>query len=565
MKTKDIALSDSHEFSIPQKIALFLFSFIVVAFGQPAWIPSFGIISAGIGFAVFWKTLLDLDSSIKRFVIAAVWFSLVQLVQLSWLISHPFLYIYALYFFLSAGMGVQFGLVSLLVSKHRLQSLYQMLAISGLWVLMEWSRLFFLSGFSFNPVGLALTGSIYSLQSASLFGVYGLSFWVVFVNLLALSAWEKKRALPSIFWCLAVALPYIYGFFHYHYHEKRLLEEAEDPKTNFHALLVQTAFPIEENLRFDRFEDAIDYTQQEWVKILETLVEQKDHPVDMIALPEYVVPFGTYLPIYTYDQVKEIFVEMFGQSASKALPPLFEPLAMKEKDTWFVTNAYWSQAIANLFNSDLVVGLQDDQWVSASEKQSYSSAFYFWPNGNQGLRYEKRVLVPMGEYIPFAFCRELAKSYGICGSFTCGTEAKVFPGSKLPFGLSICYEETYGDLMRENRAKGAEMLINLTSDVWYPGSKLPKQHFDHARLRTVECGIPLLRACNTGVTGAFDSLGRVVSILGDGTSKTEWMRAALKVEVPTYHYKTLYSKFGDSLIVSFSLVALLFFFVRKRS
>lgn len=540
-------------------------SFLIVAFGQPAWFPPFGIIASGVGFALFWKTTIQIESAVKRFVIATFWFSLVQMIQLSWLISHPFLYIYALYIFLSVGMGVQFGFVSLLIQKKRLNSLLYLLAISGFWVLMEWSRLFFLSGFSFNPVGLALTSSLFSLQSASLFGIYGLSFWVIFVNLLALRAWENRPAkMPIIVWLLALSLPYAYGAAHYKYHERNLANQAADRKTNFHALLVQTAFPIEENLHFGTFEEAIAYTQDEWIKILDTLVKWRGHAVDMIALPEYVVPFGTYMPIYQYDNVKEVFAEVFGNSSIKSLPPLTEPLAVNEKGVWFVTNAYWSQAIANLFNSDLVVGLQDDQWVSENEKQSFSSAFYFWPNGNQGLRYEKRVLVPMGEYIPFAFCRELAKSYGICGSFTCGKEAKVFPGSKLPFGLSICYEETYGDLMRENRAKGAEMLINLTSDVWYPGSKLPKQHFDHARLRTVECGIPLLRACNTGVTGAFDSLGRVVAILGDGSSQSEWIREALNVEMPTYHYKTLYSKFGDSLIISFSLFSLLFFLPKPK-
>lgn len=572
MQTQPSTLSyfSLNNLSTKGRIFLFLLSLIIVAFGQPAWVPSFGLVASCMGFALFWGSVLYIPSQWLRFGLAVLWFTLVQLVQLSWLISHPYLYIYGLYFFLSIGMGLQFGFVTWLIQPFRLQSYSQLLALAGLWTLMEWVRLFFLSGFSFNPVGLALTGNIYSLQMASLFGVYGLSFVIIFVNLLALRAWMqfKLTLIPAGLWILALIMPYLYGVSHYVYHDKRLTKSFNENQASFNALLLQTAFPIEENLQFQNFKEAVDYVKDEWREILKTIKIKQGPDYDLIALPEYVVPYGTYLPIYRYDEVKEIFHELFGAQSLSTLPPLQEPLAFERKVgdelTWTVTNAYWSQAIANLFNADVVVGLQDDQWVSEKEQQSFSSAFYFWPHGNQGLRYEKRVLVPMGEYIPFAFCREIAKSYGICGSFTCGTEAKVFPGSKLPFGLSICYEETYGDLMRENRQKGAEMLINLTSDVWYPGSKLPKQHFDHARLRTVECGIPLLRACNTGVTAAFDSLGRVVAILGDGTSHTEWLREGLFAKVPTYNYKTIYSKFGDSLIICFSFFSLFFFTRRKE-
>ncbi len=92
--------------------------------------------------------------------------------------------------------------------------------------------------------------------------------------------------------------------------------------------------------------------------------------------------------------------------------------------------------------------------------------------------------------------------------------------------------------------------------MWYPYSRLPQQHFDHSRLRTVENGIPLVRACNTGVTGAVDSLGRIVKVFGEDMYKLQGQAAAFAVRVPTYHYQTLYSKGGDLLILSFCLVSL---------
>lgn len=544
-----------------KKALLFLVSFLIVSFGQPAWEPALGLIAASVGFALFWVVVIDLKPGL-RFGLSCLWFTGAQLIQLSWLISHPFLYIYALYFFLSIMMGVQFGLIGLLITPERIKSALGIIAVAGVWVLMEWARLFFLSGFPFNPVGLTLTSYLYSLQSASLFGVYGLSFWVILTNLLVLR-WGYFYRVSLINGALVAAIigmPYVFGFFHYKYHENKI---SQSHLESVKALLVQTAFPIEENLNFGSLADAVAYTQAEWSKIVETLSEKHGDKVDLIVLPEYVVPYGTYLPIYKLSDVHRVFEKYYGESIIDRLPALIEPLATKASGEWMVTNAFWAQALANIHAAELVVGLQDDQWVDDHQRESYSSAFYFWPNGYQGLRYEKRILVPMGEYIPFAFCRELAKSYGICGSFTCGQGAKVFPGRKVPFGVSICYEEIYGDLMRENRTKGAQLLVNLTSDVWYPGSRLPKQHFDHARLRTVECGIPLIRACNTGVTGAVDSLGRIIAIWGDGTWRTEWVRGALNVTVPLYHYKTLYARFGDVIIVGFSFLAAIIYFLRS--
>lgn len=542
---------------------LLLISFFIVAFGQPAWVPGLGLIAYFFGYALFFYTLLDIASKRKRFWIALAWFMAVQCVQLSWFLTHPFNYIYGLFFFLTFSIGAQFGWLARYVTRERVNSLLGVLALSGFWVLQEWGRLYFLSGFSFNPVGLALTDSLYSLQFASLFGVYGLSFFVISANLFALRAFLSASRLKSLAcWFAYAALPFMYGAAQLAFHEPKLVAESQNPDRVLTSLLVQTAFPIEEILPFHNFDEFLLYTEQEWEQIFETIAPYKDQKIEMIALPEYVVPMGTYIAVFDQERIKARFIKVFGASAEAALPELKEPMALEVEGKWQVTNAYICQAISNLFHSDLVAGLQDDQWINEKERQSYSSGFFFWPGGDVGFRYEKQVLLPMAEYIPFSYFKEMAKEYGISGSFTCGEGAKVFPGYKVPFGLSICYEETYGHLMKQNRERGAELLINLTSDVWYPNSRLPKQHFDHGRLRTVENGMPLLRACNTGITSAIDSLGQVVKTLREDQ---EWDRVALKAELPLYHYKTLYTMYGDAVIVALSVIFILAEYRRKKS
>jgi len=550
--------------SVPFQWMFSLFAFFLVAFGQPAWLPWNGLIAAVFGFALFWRVLLAYPLPWQRFCLATLWFTAVQLVQLSWFTSHPYGYIYGVYAFLSIGVGIQFGLLALLIRPEIftppsvLRPLWNFLLIAAAWVVLEWSRLLIFSGLSWNPVGLALTSSVYALQAASLAGVFGLSFWLVFVNLLALWTWIQKKITPTVLWLFAAALPYLYGahvFFHTSY-------DPSSHSSHLTTVLVQTAFAPEE-IKAGK-QNLLDHVLDEWKAILTILKPHQGTPIHLIVLPEFVVPFGTYSDVYPLAKVHQAFLEIFGDASLPRLPDPSLPFASVQHTPagmqWFVNNAYWTQSLANLFQADILIGLEDAEDTAPHTREYYSAAIFMHPQ-KEGLasdlfaeRYAKRVLVPMGEYIPFEACRKLAQGYGVFSSFTCGKEAVVMNTHGIRFSPSICYEETFGDVMKEGRQKGADLLVNLTSDVWYPNSKLPRQHLDHARLRTVENGVPLIRACNTGITSAIDSFGRDIATLGgEHPEEVEWQPGSLLVHVPLYSYATLYSRFGDSLIIAFCL------------
>lgn len=523
-----------------EKCILLLLSFFIVAFGQPAWSEILSLITAFIGFAFFWKVLLSIPEAKTRFFLSMGWFAAVQIVQFSWSLSHPYLYIYFILFFCAALFGAQWGLVGIGIKPENLKRFFPLLALAGLWTILEWSRLFLLSGLPFNAVGLTLTASLYSLQFASLGGMYGLSFWVILTNLLFLRAWVFQKG-----WGFAgviAVLPFVFGWIHFELHKGQF---EEDKKLN--VVLVQSALPIEENLTFKSAEEARQFVLDEWRQVLSTLKKQMGHVIDLIVFPEYLVPYGTFLPVYPASEIEALFHEIFGTK-----------IQIKDE---VLTNAHVAQAIADFFQAHVMIGLEESTYRAGKKVkgESYSSAFHFVPlHTEKPLRYDKRVLLPMGEYIPFEWCRTLAASYGIGGSFTPGKCAKVFEGP-VPFGASICYEEIFGDLMRENRLQGGELLVNLTNDGWYPNSRLPKQHFDHARLRTVENGFPLIRACNTGITGGIDSLGRIVGVLEEEGADS------IRLEIPTYHYRTLYTQYGDFPVIVFSVLALLGFFKRTKT
>ena len=547
-----------------QQISLIVISFLIVAFGQPVWSNFVSFLASCVGFALFFRFLLSLKNRKQRFWIAAVWFTAVQLLQLSWFLSHPYFYIIAVHFSLSCLYGIQFGVVGLLASPQKITRLSRIVLITSCWTLLEWSRLFLLSGFAFNPIGMSLSANLYTLQTASLWGAFGMSFWVLLVNLLALKAWlEWPRYVSSIVWITSVLLPFAFGFIQLKIHDTQL------PYDTFNTVLVQPVFPIEENLKFYDAPSFVKFVEGEWKQILFLSKEHLGKNIHLLALPEFIVPFATYSPVFRYDEVQKIFVEIFGENVKNALPQPQEPLATEYKTSkgsiWMVSNGYWLQGLANILNTPVIAGMEDIEDFSNGTREMYSSAQYVEPMvGNQWQsfkRYDKRVLVPMGEYIPFSFCRQLAAMYGITGSFTPGQEAKIFP-ARLPFGVSICYEETFGHLMRENRLKGAELLVNLTSDAWYP--TLAQQHCDHARLRTVENGIPLIRACNTGITCGFDSFGRSIKILGDSHHEKIWKPGALYLQVPLFSYHTLYSILGDYLIVAICFLGIVWSLIRIK-
>ncbi|MBA3957542.1 MAG: apolipoprotein N-acyltransferase [Parachlamydiaceae bacterium] len=558
----------SSNLSTLQRASLVLLSLVIVAFGQPAWSWWMGLIAAFIGYALFWRVLLDLPKLKTRFIVGAIWFTAVQYIQLSWAVAHPYFYIYFIYTFFAVTMGAQFGVLAMLITPKRISNLLQLVVIASVWTLMEWVRLFFLSGVSWNPIGMALTGGLYPLQMASLWGIYGLSFWVMLVNLLALRAWYLGFSLrPAALWLIAASVPYLYGYVHVAVHTQ---EMAKQGAKTLNVALVQTAFPAEETIDFADRKQLIAHIIGEWVQILQAASSQKGQPIDLMVFPEYAVPCGTYTCVFPYSVVKEAFTQIFGPESLAALPPLESPFAQEWKTAQgttvhMVNNAFWAQGLANFFKTGVVIGLEDVEDLASGDREHYSAALYFVPMETQDLdqlsiqRYEKRVLVPLGEYIPFAFVKAIAADYGIKGSFTCGKEAKVFHTTNgHPFGISICYEETFGDLTRENKHCGAQLLVNLTSGAWYPYSRLPQQHFTHARLRTVEGGFPLVRSSNIGVTAAVDSLGRTVAALGQEAPNSEWLQDSIRIQVPTYTYSTVYSHTGDALIVGICALSSLF-------
>lgn len=538
-------------------IFLVFFSSVIVALGQPAWVPFIAFFAASMGYALFWLTLYRQLSARRRFFLGAGWFFFIQLFQLHWLTSHPYSYIYIVYILLSFLFACQFGLLSVLVTEKLIKKKSTCFAIAGFWAFLEWIRLYFFIGFTFNPVGLSLAGNLYTMQAASVVGVLGLSYLVVLWNAFFLRAIIKGGGRYWTCWVAVFFCIFGFGFFQLH-----LKDAVAEEKIS--VLVVDTTFPAEE-IHIRDFSELIATAQKEWFALLQHLLPYRGEKIDLIVFPEGAVPLGAKHAFYDYDLLAHRLQQEFGGDVFQQFPGVSSPFMRKgegpSRFRLFVSNGFWAQGIASLLQSDLLIGLEGEKLEKDGVFATNAALLYRKElSSNTGWQnsYAKRVLFPLAEARPHPWLVSMAEKYGVSGGYVPGDHAQVMECNGTLFGVSVCYEETFSSIVRENSLLGAQFLVNLSNDVWYPRSKLARQHYELGRLRAVELGMAAVRSCNFGVSGAIDSKGRNLGKM-EGNQFADWTCRVMKLDIPIQPLEdtTFYAKWGDTLMIVISLLGFL--------
>ncbi len=171
----------------------------------------------------------------------------------------------------------------------------------------------------------------------------------------------------------------------------------------------------------------------------------------------------------------------------------------------------------------------------------FVSAYLLDPAGNIAGVYDKRQLVPFGEFVPFGgVLGKFIKPLAHLGGFSQGEHTqRIFNAGGYKIGVGICYEAIFPYLWRGYAREDADLLVNITNDGWYLDTAAPYQHFTASVFRAVENGRPFLRAANTGVSALIDSYGRVVSSTALNTA------VQLPVSVPRFKQDTFYVRHGS--------------------
>ncbi|GGL68457.1 apolipoprotein N-acyltransferase [Wenxinia marina] len=194
--------------------------------------------------------------------------------------------------------------------------------------------------------------------------------------------------------------------------------------------------------------------------------------------------------------------------------------------------------------------------VRTAEGDYWNSLAVFDADGSVAAIYDKWHLVPFGEYLPFG---DLLARFGLRGlaqmlpggfSVGPGPDVVEIPGLG-PATALICYEGIFAEEV--NAAPGRpRLLILITNDAWFGTRAGPQQHLAQARLRSIEQGVPMVRAANTGISALIDARGRVLESLPLGT------QGAMAAPLPEARGATPYTRLGDgpalALLLALALV-----------
>jgi len=162
-------------------------------------------------------------------------------------------------------------------------------------------------------------------------------------------------------------------------------------------------------------------------------------------------------------------------------------------------------------------------------------------------RYDKRHLVPFGEYVPWwlPVGDTLARNVG---DFVPGREPILLPWGEERLGVAVCYEIVYPAEVAATVERGATILVTITNDAWYGDTAAPWQHLAAARFRAAELHRPVLRAAITGVSAVIRPDGGLESMLGVGEE------GVLRAEVAGRADRTPYARAPWSPPLAASLV-----------
>ena len=256
-------------------------------------------------------------------------------------------------------------------------------------------------------------------------------------------------------------------------------------------------------------------------------------------------PFKKFDNEYLND-IEDEFISLSSQAVKKA-----DVLVWPEAPLPYTFESLRGQNLIKNIEKPLISG-----FFSYQEGNLYNSMI----NSEQEIQYNKRKLVPFGEYIPFeSFLRGLIAFFDMpMSNMTQGNSQQNMDVGYGIFSPLVCFDIVFGEMVRKD-VKSSNYLVNVSNDTWFGNSFGPYQHLEISRIRSIENNIPIVRATNDGISALIDSKGTIVNYMGKGNS------GILHVKLVPTDVRTFYNQYGDLLLYLYLLIVLIkIFFVRMK-
>ena len=435
-----------------------------------------------------------------------------------------------------------------------------MFTLAAWWVILEWIRSWIFTGFPWNLLAATQWKNLNLIQICEYTGIYGLSFLVILVNialfftakdLLAVARGAKYRRPFTLYAALAiVAAAAVSGMGVWKKYNRIY---APENVTEYKVGVVQPDLSQRRAGGEDSTREALDVCS----RLSEALIADKKaaeavsaefdsipvgqpapSTLQLIVWPETAVPTAYYGGGPIASEYRSRMRRMIRESGT---PFLVGTLSYDN---------IRSNTDFDMFNSALL--LKEFPMTGGSIKFDADAAG----------RYDKVHIVPFGEFIPLNDkFPAIGRLVGMGRNLTPGKAFRPVDLTKdVRAGIMICYEDVFAYAARELVRNGANFLLVITNDAWYPTSTEPEQHYANSVLRTVETRLPMLRCGNSNYSVLIDQFGRTVDSVtkridpatGD-TELTPWEQkaasAVMTVRVPKHYTPTFYVRFGNVFVL----------------
>lgn len=394
----------------------------------------------------------------------------------------------------------------------------RILALAAGLTIGEWLRGHVLTGFPWNTFGYALTEPLALAQTASLIGVWGLTFLAVaiFASPAALIDARTRMRRPWLAPVLALLLLVVMGAFGV----IRLARTPTQLVANTKLRIMQPNLSQDARFNYSAKADIM----SKYLALSDRSTGPQSTGVgdaNILIWPESAFPFFL----------------------SREADAMAQIATLLPKGTVLITGAV----------------RPPDQPAGTRITRAYNSMYVIDHDGSILSVYDKLHLVPFGEYLPFQNLMEkigFVQLTKVQGGFLAGDRRRTMEIPNAPRMLPlICYEAVFpGDITTRGDRPG--WIVNLTNDGWFGISTGPYQHLQQTRVRAIEEGLPVVRAANTGISAVIDPVGRIIARLDLG------VEGVLDSGLPTAIPQTIYARTGD--IPAAMIVALAVIFVIRR-
>jgi apolipoprotein N-acyltransferase len=394
----------------------------------------------------------------------------------------------------------------------------RLLALALSLTITEWLRGHLLSGFPWNSFGYALSEPLALAQTASLIGLWGMTFLSVAIFaspavLIDGSSRGRKPWLAPVAALVLLAVMAVFG----------TVRLSQQPTMLTKVKLRVMQPNLQQDVKFNYAAKA--EVMQKYLALSDRASGPQSTGVrdaQILIWPESAFPFFLTREADAMAQIAEL------------LP----------KGTVLITGAVRAPELP----------------PGARITRAYNSIYVIDHDGSVLSVYDKLHLVPFGEYLPFQDWMEklgFVQLTRVQGGFIPGTRRRAMDIPDAPRALPlICYEMIFpGDITARDERPG--WIINLTNDGWFGYSTGPYQHLQQAQMRAIEEGLPVVRAANTGISAVVDPSGRIVARLGLG------IEGVLDANLPAALPPTIYARLRDIPAAVIVAAALLLVFRRR--